>query len=176
MKTLLLSTATAVALLCATSTANASQFMLWGPVAVDGSFSGSFGNDGGLNSVFSDIFNFTLPTGISSFVATSTFSDNQSNNIDFTSIRFNGIDFVVGATGQTEVRFLNSTPVTLGGPQQLIVAGTNGGGGSYSGVVSFTPVGGAIPEPSAWALMILGFGGAGAMLRRRARGGRLEVA
>jgi hypothetical protein len=26
---------------------------------------------------------------------------------------------------------------------------------------------GAIPEPATWALMILGFGGAGAMLRRR---------
>jgi hypothetical protein len=29
----------------------------------------------------------------------------------------------------------------------------------------------AIPEPGAWALMILGFGGAGAMLRRHRRGG-----
>ncbi|MBS0334045.1 MAG: PEPxxWA-CTERM sorting domain-containing protein [Proteobacteria bacterium] len=27
----------------------------------------------------------------------------------------------------------------------------------------------AVPEPGAWALMILGFGGAGAMLRRRRR-------
>jgi hypothetical protein len=30
-----------------------------------------------------------------------------------------------------------------------------------------TNVGGAIPEPSTWALMILGFGAAGAGLRRR---------
>ncbi|MBL8554380.1 MAG: PEPxxWA-CTERM sorting domain-containing protein [Phenylobacterium sp.] len=30
-----------------------------------------------------------------------------------------------------------------------------------------TPVGGAVPEPGAWALMILGFGAAGAALRRR---------
>lgn len=35
---------------------------------------------------------------------------------------------------------------------------------TQSGVV--VPIGG-VPEPSAWALMILGFGGAGAMLRRR---------
>ncbi|WP_414694730.1 PEPxxWA-CTERM sorting domain-containing protein, partial [Phenylobacterium sp.] len=27
--------------------------------------------------------------------------------------------------------------------------------------------GNEVPEPSTWALMILGFGGAGAMLRRR---------
>jgi hypothetical protein len=32
------------------------------------------------------------------------------------------------------------------------------------------PTGGGIPEPGTWALMILGFGGAGAMLRLRRRG------
>lgn len=32
------------------------------------------------------------------------------------------------------------------------------------------PLGGGVPEPGAWALMILGFGGVGAMLRRRLRG------
>jgi hypothetical protein len=36
-----------------------------------------------------------------------------------------------------------------------------GSGGETSGAA------GAIPEPAAWTLMILGFGGAGAMLRRR---------
>ena len=29
--------------------------------------------------------------------------------------------------------------------------------------------GGAVPEPSTWALMMVGFGGLGAMLRRRSR-------
>jgi hypothetical protein len=32
---------------------------------------------------------------------------------------------------------------------------------------AFTPGTGAVPEPAAWALMILGFGGVGAVLRRR---------
>ena len=44
------------------------------------------------------------------------------------------------------------------------------GNASYSGVITFMPGStGAVPEPGAWALMILGFGGAGAVLRR-ARG------
>ncbi len=30
---------------------------------------------------------------------------------------------------------------------------------------------GGVPEPGAWALMLLGFGGMGAMLRRRGRSG-----
>lgn len=40
----------------------------------------------------------------------------------------------------------------------------------YGGVVEIDdggPGAGGIPEPSSWALMILGFGGAGALLRRR---------
>ncbi|WP_296597607.1 PEPxxWA-CTERM sorting domain-containing protein [Phenylobacterium sp.] len=44
-------------------------------------------------------------------------------------------------------------------------------GGNYSNDsigVDFTLEGGGVPEPATWALMILGFGGAGAMLRRRA--------
>lgn len=36
-------------------------------------------------------------------------------------------------------------------------------------VFSEAPVSGAVPEPATWALMILGFGGAGAMLRGRRR-------
>jgi hypothetical protein len=35
--------------------------------------------------------------------------------------------------------------------------------------VEYSPLAGGVPEPAAWALMILGFGGAGALLRRRDR-------
>jgi hypothetical protein len=43
-----------------------------------------------------------------------------------------------------------------------------GNAGAATLVVSGSPDG-AVPEPAAWALMILGFGGSGAMLRRRRR-------
>lgn len=35
------------------------------------------------------------------------------------------------------------------------------------GEIADPPRGESVPEPSAWALMIIGFGGAGAMIRRR---------
>ena len=54
------------------------------------------------------------------------------------------------------------------GVQHLVVSGTSGGSGSYGGVISFTPVA-AVPEPAAWAMMILGLGGVGGMGRARRR-------
>ena len=143
---------------------------MWGPVASNGSFYGVFGNDGiagDVNGLFSNTFNFTLPTGTSSIVATSTFTSDPKNNINFTSIQFNGTNFSVGSSGQNEFRFLNNVPVVAGAPQQLIVAGTTGDNGSYSGVVSFNSTTAAVPEPAARAPMIMGFGGTGALLRRR---------
>lgn len=48
---------------------------------------------------------------------------------------------------------------------------TGGTGDNYFSVSEFQGFGvAAAPEPGAWALMILGFGGAGAALRRRRRG------
>lgn len=43
------------------------------------------------------------------------------------------------------------------------VIGTNG----KTGVIGATLTGGGVPEPATWAMMLLGFGGMGALLRRR---------
>ena len=57
--------------------------------------------------------------------------------------------------------------VALGGPQTLTISGVGGANAVFSGTATFqTPTGG-IPEPGAWALMIVGFAGTGALLRRR---------
>ncbi|MBL8772655.1 MAG: PEP-CTERM sorting domain-containing protein [Phenylobacterium sp.] len=45
--------------------------------------------------------------------------------------------------------------------------GATAGQSLYAQGAVGVPVGAAIPEPGAWALMIMGFGGLGAMLRRR---------
>jgi hypothetical protein len=151
------------------SVANASTFESWSPVNPDGSFTGNFGDTGitgNASGAFTDVFDFTLPTGVSSFTVNSTFTGNLSNNIDFTSVTFNGQSFAIISTGQNEFRALNGIELTAGGPQHLVVSGTSGGSGSFDGVISFSPVTG-VPEPGAWALMIMGFGGVGGLVRAK---------
>lgn len=169
----LLITATAAFVLAMGSGAHAAQSITFTSPAADGSFSGMFGDTGvsnapGTNS-FTDTFTFTLPAGVTSSTISSTFTSDPSNNIDFTSVTLDGTPFTVGSTGQNEFQFLNG--LSVNGLQTLVVAGTSGGNGSYSGAIDFSLAGGAgaVPEPASWALMILGFGGAGALIRKRRR-------
>jgi hypothetical protein len=63
-----------------------------------------------------------------------------------------------------------SGSVTLAQGQFLAFIVNNGGSYSNDSTgFNFTLTSAAVPEPSAWALMILGFGGAGAALRGRSR-------
>jgi len=130
----------------------------------DGSFSGTFGDRGIATPTFTDTFTFTLPSGLASTVLTSTLQS-LTTDVDFTSVTLNGHVFDVGASGHNEFRFLDDLTVTSG-VQTLVVSGKSGGNGSYDGVLAFAPAG-AVPEPASWALMILGFGGLGAVMRRR---------
>lgn len=163
MKRLLAATL-ATALLAGTA-AQAAHTITFAPPAANGSFSGTFGNTAISAGAFSDTFNFTMPTGVAAGTISSNFSTDQLNNIDFTAVTLNGTAFSVGSTGQTEFRSLNSLPVTSG-TQTLVVSGSSGGNASYSGTLAFTPTV-AVPEPATWAMMITGFGGVGALLRRK---------
>jgi hypothetical protein len=130
----------------------------------DGSFSGTFGDTGITNPTFTDTFTFTLPTGLASSTVSSTFQG-ATTDVNFTSVTLDGHTFTVGDNGKNEFRFIDNLPVTSG-TQTLIVSGTSAGNGSFAGTIAFAP-NRAVPEPASWALMILGFGGIGATLRRR---------
>ncbi len=167
MKKLLVGAALAVSMLAAAPAANAATYLNLPSVAApDGTISGTYGNNNVAAGAFNDVFNFVFPaTGLGGATLTSVLSGLNTTNIDFTSVTFNGENFDIGMTGDIEFRFLKNLSV-LTGPQTIIVNGTSGGNGSYSGTLSFSS---AVPEPATWAMMIIGFTGAGVAIRRRRR-------
>lgn len=113
------------------------------------------------------------------------------NDVDFTFARINGpgqpinvditkssVSTPPGATPQLtnpdglEFGLISGQPIGPG-LYQLQIKGMgpgSTGNGSYSGTLAFAAAAGAVPEPSTWALMILGFGAIGfAMRRQRSR-------
>ena len=118
---------------------------------------------------FTDTFNFALPSGTVGFNLSSV-SFVALSGLNFTSVTFNGVALTLTQVPNTFVwnAFTTSPlPVVAGGPQVLVVKGNGGVNASWSGTGAFAPA--AVPEPGTWALMIMGFGGAGAMLRSRRR-------
>ena len=106
-------------------------------------------------------------TGVSNWAgADNLFFDPAVGGSFFT---FGGASYSTASLGQWNLFAWNSTNNALsfmvdnvGYPQngQPITFAVGRGGESSQSA-------GAVPEPAAWTLMILGFGGAGAMLRRR---------
>jgi len=77
------------------------------------------------------------------------------------------LEFTVASTGALDIT--SFTPDAVGGQDiyfttDLIKNGTNPG---LTGNVGATLVTGGVPEPATWAMMIIGFGGVGALARRR---------
>lgn len=156
MKKLLFAAAMAVSATAASAPAHAAAVI---------SFDGTTGTFSHMNiggGAFSDTLNFTVP-GMGSVGATiSSIAVSFLNNIDFTSVTLNGQEFDIGNMGMQEFRSIK-VPVSAG-EQTLMINGTSGGNGSYSGTLAF-----AVPEPESWAMMITGFGLAGAAIRGRRR-------
>ena len=164
MKTLI--AALAAVLLATAAPAAATTFITESGPAADGSLSWDFGNDGGIPAgAFEDTFDIFLPAaGLGDGSVTATFTS-KSTELKFTAVSFAGLGFTLFNFSGEHGGDLAPTAV-LGGHQLLDIKGVSPGiAGDYTGTLSFTP--GGVPEPATWALMILGFGGAGAMLRRR---------
>jgi len=173
MKSIVIGLTAALLMASAAPAAFAAKSIDIPPAASDGSISGTFGDTGIAFGDFTDVFTFTLPDGVTSADITSTMQD-MSTNIDFTSADLNGHAFFFEPNGKHEHGYVDDVLVTSG-IQTLTVHGTSGGNGSYAGTIAFSsapPIvtgGGGVPEPAAWALMIIGFGGAGAMVRAKRR-------
>jgi hypothetical protein len=75
----------------------------------------------------------------------------------------NGIAYALSPTGAFEFGNIAALPV-VAGLQTIVVKGTTGKNGSFSGQFSFSP---AVPEPSTWFVMLMGVAGLGAAMRRR---------
>lgn len=125
----------------------------------------------GATDAFTDTFDFFLPNGIVGFTLSSIgFAANSS--IQAISMSFNGNNIPLTLTnnasgGVTVTASSGAFPVSFGASQQLIISGTAGPDAVYGATATFERARAAVPEPASWALMIAGFGGAGAMLRRR---------
>ncbi|WP_394270920.1 FxDxF family PEP-CTERM protein [Qipengyuania sp.] len=131
-----------------------------------GEFTGTVRSSG----PFTREFTFVLPEAGTTAASITTAAVNMASNIDFTSVTLNGQTFTLSPNGQFE--FGSILLDTMTGVQTLIVNGiataSPGTNAAFSGVVTFSPdMGGAIPEPGMWALMILGFGFIGGALRSR---------
>ena len=177
MRTLLVAAASAAAL-AISSGANAAPLVL-SPTTVTSvtpPASGTFGNSFNPATVglFTDNFIINLTNSSLTNGSLISVSLGAGNNIDFTcqtcSVRLDGNLFTLMSNAALGLNVFTLSPTLLGtGNHTLSVTGNivSGPTASYSGTINFnTP---AVPEPTTWAMMLLGFGATGLMLRRRNR-------
>lgn len=91
--------------------------------------------------------------------STTTASRNGSGSVVRADFGDNGLE----AGGQTSATYIfrtNATNFNLGGTFTTQ-------DGSVAQRANFQPIGGAVPEPATWAMMLFGFGGIGLAMRRR---------
>jgi hypothetical protein len=167
MRKVLLGAAAGAAMLLSSTGASAQTVSITGP-------SGTFGNtsvtcDNGNPTgpcAFTDTINFTTPSGFQ--LLNSTLSASETADpltfISFSSITLNGVSFEQVATGTADFYRLFNQVLVSGGNNVINIAGTTGGDAAYSGTLTFAA---AVPEPSTWAMMLLGFGAIGFSMRRK---------
>ncbi|MDO9433234.1 MAG: FxDxF family PEP-CTERM protein [Phenylobacterium sp.] len=165
MKKLLIGAALAVSMLAAAPAANAAIAITLPAAAPDGTISAEFGQSGIGAGAFSETFEFNFPVAGTASTGVTSIRVSKATDINFTSVLLNGKAFNI-VNGVFDSAILENWPVAAG-LQTLFVSGTSGGNGSYSVDLSFAPS--AVPEPATWAMMIIGFTGAGVAIRRRRR-------
>jgi hypothetical protein len=162
-------------------------------VGIDGTISATLGHVGIPDGSFEDLFQFhvpTLGTGSGS-LTTSVTLDNYLGSLDtdLLQVYVNGVlanlvltdangnvctDRTVATCGANETWSLNNVTLLPGVLNTIDVIGLSRGNGSYGGNATFVPA--PVPEPAAWALMLVGFAGVGFQLRRKRNAGLAQLA
>lgn len=126
--------------------------------------SGVFGATTDDLGAFSHVFSFTIPIGGNYGSSTVTTTIQGLRDIDFTSVLLDAHAFtkVLGDPGET---WQISGILLTGGNHTITLNGVKSGTGfsSYAGTLEL----GAVPEPAAWGMMLLGFGLVGSSMRSR---------
>ena len=125
------------------------------------------GEPGAFNLQFD--FLLSSPSAANASVTTTLLGN---SDIDFSSILLNGFAFTQTGFDGSGAENFELSAVTLGaGLNSIFVNGSvvgSSGNGAFSGVINATAAP-AVPEPSTWAMMLIGFGAAGYAMRRRGK-------
>jgi hypothetical protein len=143
----------------------------------NGPVSASYGRSGLADGTFTDRFLFALgQAGLGSGSITTNFSGAAGNSTDLDflpdEVTFNNgaVTFNVPIVhiGNQETGGLSDIAITPGVLNVLSITYRSRGDGSFGGTLNFTPTAlEVVPEPTTWALLMVGFAGVGAMMRRR---------
>lgn len=191
MRKLVTAAAGAAACIFFASSANAATFFFTEAdmdlaFGADGSISATFGRSGIGNGTaaggpigdFTDIYTFRIPQdGIASgSITTNSSILGSTTDLDLVSVFFNGVQLTGSGVGLNEALFANSVPIFANALNTITINGFSRGNGSYGARGSFVPLGGAIPEPETWAMLVLGFGVIGYAVRKRRRTYKISYA
>jgi PEP-CTERM motif len=175
MKRVFLAASAAVALIAGAPAAYAATtFTKLDQASLDAFGTSTFGAIITTSGIFDHVFTFTTSglNDASSFIGTISLA-NGKKDIDFTSIDLDGLFSFVKNSGDPSERWDLSNAVIGAGVHTInvhgtvVTTGTALNAASYSGTLNLSSL--AVPEPATWGLMIVGFGGIGAVIRSRRR-------
>jgi hypothetical protein len=183
MRKLLLSAIGAMTLVGGATTATAASVIV-GPVPAvltppsSSVFGAVLTGSPSTSTAINDVFTFTILGGPALTDAqVSTILLNDTQNVNFSSILLDStFAFTKTSSDPNPETWALLNPVTLGtGTHTISVLGTLlGETGSYSGTINVQVA--PVPEPGTWAMMLLGFGAIGLMIRRRRRPALAQIA
>jgi ABC-type sugar transport system substrate-binding protein len=137
----------------------------------DGSFTQGFA-DSNLTNPFTETVNFTTSTFGTLSLIVSTIATSAVNDTDFTNVFLTGTGILGNVAvpetspDPSEVRSLAGLNVGPGSFTLTVQGRPGTSNGSFGGTLAFAAAS-AVPEPSTWAMMLIGFGAVGYSMRRR---------